>query len=52
MTPFSGRWPITEDYMAMAMMVSAARKQSSPEEIAEVWKEFKPTRRTKRSAIG
>src|SRR6187551_16889 len=27
--------------MAMAMMASAARKQSSPEEIAEVWKEFK-----------
>jgi RNA polymerase sigma factor FliA len=27
--------------MAMAMMVSAARKQSSPEEIAEIWKEFK-----------
>src|SRR5882724_12208297 len=27
--------------MAMTMMVSAARKQSSPEEIAEIWKEFK-----------
>src|SRR6201986_451334 len=27
--------------MAMAMMVTAARKQASPEEIAEIWKEFK-----------
>src|SRR5215217_4500228 len=27
--------------MAMTMMVTAARKQSSPEEIAEIWKEFK-----------
>src|SRR4026208_896347 len=27
--------------MATAMMASVARKQSSPEEIAEVWKEFK-----------
>src|SRR3982751_2515418 len=27
--------------MAMAMMATVARKQSSPEEIAEIWKEFK-----------
>src|SRR6476646_570739 len=27
--------------MAMAMMASVARKQASPEEIAEIWKEFK-----------
>src|SRR6266513_2088508 len=31
---------ITEDHMAMAMTM-ATRKAASPEEIAEVWKEFK-----------
>ena len=39
--------------MATAMMASVARKQASPEEIAEIWKEFKadPTNKALRNRL-